>query len=241
MQPYVLKQGDYLANLAHRFGFDADAVWNDPANAELRQLRPNPNILWPSDILYIPDQVSKKAETYPLAAGQMNAFVTSPPTVTVTVRFTASSFASQGFTVPEQEQLTGLTTTGDGTATFDIPVTLSEFTIVFTESGTTFSFGVGHLDPIDTLSGVAQRLQNLGYLSPKTEISTDNVDAIRVGLRAFKASQGANDQPAPASGSPPPPPSSPSSSGAGLDDAGLGDDGKLDDSTTAVLLAAHVS
>ena len=35
MKPYVVKQGDYLNKLAHRLCFDAEKVWNDPANAEL--------------------------------------------------------------------------------------------------------------------------------------------------------------------------------------------------------------
>jgi hypothetical protein len=38
LQPYVIKQGDHLALLAYKFGFDADTVWNDPKNAQLRQL-----------------------------------------------------------------------------------------------------------------------------------------------------------------------------------------------------------
>jgi hypothetical protein len=54
MYPYVIKQGDYLAKIAHRFGFDAIAVWNDETNATLRTVRPNPNILYPGDVLYVP-------------------------------------------------------------------------------------------------------------------------------------------------------------------------------------------
>ena len=53
MQPYVIRQGDYLALLAYKFDFDADTVWGDPANSDLRKLRPNPNLLWPTDVLYI--------------------------------------------------------------------------------------------------------------------------------------------------------------------------------------------
>ena len=55
MQPYVIRQGDFLAKLAHRFGFDADTVWNDAANTKLGDARTDPNILAPTDILYIPD------------------------------------------------------------------------------------------------------------------------------------------------------------------------------------------
>ncbi|MFT3767392.1 MAG: hypothetical protein QM820_18220 [Minicystis sp.] len=46
MKAYVVRQGDYLKQLAHALGFDADAVWNDPKNAELSQRR-DPNLLHP--------------------------------------------------------------------------------------------------------------------------------------------------------------------------------------------------
>ncbi len=55
MQPYVIKQGDYLTALADRFDFDADSVWNDDANKDLRDLRDDPTILCAADVLYIPD------------------------------------------------------------------------------------------------------------------------------------------------------------------------------------------
>ncbi len=57
MQPYVIRQGDHLAHLAHKFGFDPQAVWQDGSNDELREARPDPNILCPGDVLYIPDPV----------------------------------------------------------------------------------------------------------------------------------------------------------------------------------------
>jgi len=63
MQPYIIKQGDYLALLAYTFGFDANIVWNDPTNADLQKLRPDPNILFPGDVLNIPDQVNKRRIT----------------------------------------------------------------------------------------------------------------------------------------------------------------------------------
>jgi hypothetical protein len=130
VQPYVIRQGDYLGKLAHEFGFDANDVWNDPQNAQLRQagqLSQDPNILNPTEILYIPDQ-------------------DTPPATH------------------------SLTTGADGTVTLAIPATQETFSVVFTSDGTTFTCGVGYVDPISTVSGVAHRLQNLGYLT-RTSIS----------------------------------------------------------------------
>ena len=60
MEPYVIRQGDYLLQVAHTFGFDADTVWNDDKNSDLARLRPDHNILRPGDILYIPDNKSRR-------------------------------------------------------------------------------------------------------------------------------------------------------------------------------------
>lgn len=187
MQPYVIKAGDYLAALAYRFGFDADTVWQDPANDALRKLRPDPNILWPTDVLYIPDQLGKQPVMQSLVTGQTNSFVSDPPTESLTLRFLDAPLASQAYTIQELPDLTGLVTGSDGSTTVSIPVTLPTFTIVFTDSGTTFEVQVGGLDPIDTVSGIFQRLKNLGYLGADVSLDPYNVDldTVRDGLRYF--------------------------------------------------------
>ena len=56
LRPYVIRQGDYVAKLAHRHGFDAAEVWQLPKNETLRRKRGSPDILYPGDILYIPER-----------------------------------------------------------------------------------------------------------------------------------------------------------------------------------------
>ncbi len=156
MEPYVIKQGDHLALLAYKFGFDADAVWNDPANDALRKVRPKPNILLPGDQLYIPDRVDKKPVT--LVTGELNTFVSpDPPTVTITHQFVGndvSAYATKAYLVREIEQLTGLQTDADGVVKFEAPVTLDTATVVFTDTGESWALAIGNLDPIDTPVGV---------------------------------------------------------------------------------------
>jgi hypothetical protein len=248
VKPCVIRQGDFLAKLAHKFGFVADTVWNDPANADLQKLRPNQNILWPTDILYIPDQGDQKPATHALVIGATNTFVSHTPTVPVTVQFTDPSLASQAFTIPELPDLTLQPTGSDGTASFEIPVSVDTFTVAFTASGATFEFTSGGLDPVDTLSGVVQRLQNLGYLD-RVDPSIVPLDRVRMALGTFKASQspdGADaDESSPDSD---PATDSDAASDSGVEDsraipfnAGLGDDGKLDERTAKMLVDAHGS
>jgi hypothetical protein len=192
MRPYVVRQGDYLGLLAYKFGFDADTVWNDPANQDLQQSRSDPNLLLPTDMLQIPDPPDQ-ADGFSLKVGQTNSFVSDVPTVEIHLVFADSERASQAFTIPELPDLTGKSTGGDGTATFDVPISMQTFSVVFSSDGATYPIKVGHLDPVDEFTGVVQRLQNLGFLSPDGDMEDFDVDAVVAALGALQASQTGDD------------------------------------------------
>jgi hypothetical protein len=236
LQPYVIKRGDHLALLAHKFRFDADTVWNDPKNAQLRRygdLSQDPNILYPSDMLYIPDQ-NLPPVMMMLTMGTTNTFVSdAPPTVTVIHAFVgdhASTYASKACTIEELDHLTGLATDPDGILTFEAPVTLKTATVVFSNSGESWALSIGLLDPIHTLTGVFQRLQNLGCIGQHLSFDPGDLDLIRAGLVSLKAAQPhGGDRPpnlaptdAPASESTPAPDSGPPWHPAGASPAGRG-------------------
>lgn len=195
MNPYVVKQGDFLLQLAYEFGFDADGVWNDPSNDEIRKARSEPNILFPGDLLHIPQ--ANKPPVHSLETGQTNSFVApAAPTVTITQKFVdpdKDSYVSKAFTVQELDQLTGLSTDEDGTATFPAPLTLDVATIVFTESGETWKLLIGHMDPIETRSGIFKRLQNLGYIGSNRAVrwGFGSRRSRRAARRAARAPRGA--------------------------------------------------
>jgi hypothetical protein len=223
MQPFVIRQGDYLAKLACRFGFDADTVWKHPANAKLRDARPNPNILSPGDVLQIPEPAP--LPQYALVLGATNIFTCStPPTTSITLRFLDPNLASQAFTVQELADLTGLSTGADGSVTLDVPVTAGRVTLEFTSSGATHECRIGHVDPIDTISGVFCRLQNLGYLSVDATLGATDIESLREALRAFNTDRaGGPSSVAPSSEAPPsssPPSSAPSPEAGVSADAG---------------------
>jgi hypothetical protein len=204
MQPYVIKQGDYLAKLADQLGFDADTVWGDQSNAQLQQLRPNPNILFAGDVLYIPNQMGPPPAPQSLTPGTTNSFVTNAAaTVSVSITFTDPGLASQAYSVPELPQLTGLTTDANGTATLEVPVSQDSFTIAFAAAGVTLLYQMGYLDPITTLSGIFQRLQHLGFLPSNINPFPLDPDMIRAGLLALKAAQPSADGGPPPSSAPP--------------------------------------
>ena len=52
---HEITHGDCIDSIALRYGFFPDTLWNHSANADLKQLRKDPNVLFPGDKLVIPD------------------------------------------------------------------------------------------------------------------------------------------------------------------------------------------
>lgn len=59
MSRYVVKPGDTLGAIAARLGVGSwQVLYQHPSNAEFRAKRPNPNLIYPGDIINIPDNLS---------------------------------------------------------------------------------------------------------------------------------------------------------------------------------------
>ncbi|MEO6755582.1 MAG: peptidoglycan-binding protein [Chthoniobacteraceae bacterium] len=52
---YEIVQGDCIDSIAMKYGFFPDTLWNHGSNAGLKQVRKDPNVLFPGDKLFIPD------------------------------------------------------------------------------------------------------------------------------------------------------------------------------------------
>src|SRR5215212_188617 len=58
---HLVEQGDHISQIAEKYGFrDHRTIWNHPRNAELKKLRESPNVLFPGDIVHIPDKMQKQ-------------------------------------------------------------------------------------------------------------------------------------------------------------------------------------
>jgi len=56
---HVTRPGECFATIARDHGVGRDELYRHPDNAELRKMRPNPNVLHPGDRVVIPDRPVK--------------------------------------------------------------------------------------------------------------------------------------------------------------------------------------
>jgi Putative peptidoglycan binding domain len=185
VKPYVVRQGEYLQQIAHRMGFDADAVWNAPENEALRKERSHPNILAACDILYVPEP--KPPRSFKLEVGAVNTFVADTPKVTVSVKLAIDGkpCANEPYTVTDGGLPASGTTGGDGLVSFSVPITTAKVTVVLASKSIHYPVLIGHLDPIATDSGIRQRLSHLGFLRG----GADSGDPVATAISQFQATQ----------------------------------------------------
>ena len=60
MPNYTVKQGDCISSIAQKHGLFWDKVWNHPKNSRLKEQRKKPSILYPGDVVFVPDKDKKE-------------------------------------------------------------------------------------------------------------------------------------------------------------------------------------
>lgn len=186
MRIHVVRQGEHLASIAWRARVSAEAIWDHPANAALRRLRRDPNVLAPGDVLTLPDPVSRRLTVTP---GDHHRFVTQVPRVTldVSVGDEHGRWSGEAFRVEGAGAVITGTTDGQGVAHVEVPVDVPSVQLVVPGRHRRLRLDVGHLDPIDEEGGARARLANLGHL----RATPPGVpDGLREGVEEFQRAEG---------------------------------------------------
>jgi hypothetical protein len=198
-QPYVVRQGDYLTAVAHRHDTTVDEIWGLPENAKLVANRPNPEILAPGDLLYLP---SPNPRWQSLTVGATNVLNASVPVVTlrvVLVDAEGSPLAGKAVTTTPTLGVDPLSTDGAGLLELQVPILYKVVTVVVTETQQHFALRVGTLDPHDADTGVLSRLRHMGHVGEELNFvgmrpHLRNLDAqglsLSAAVRSFQAGRG---------------------------------------------------
>jgi N-acetylmuramoyl-L-alanine amidase len=172
---HTVRQGDCFSSIAAQYGFPWKMLWNHPDNAQLNQLRKDPSVLFPGDVVSIPDK-DVKEESRPTDAH--HKFTKKAEPTHIRVRLLMDDKPRAGLKYELQvtgDPITG-STDGDGFLEADIPPDATHGTLVAGDgaSRSVYYLEFGALDPIDTEEGVRKRLESLGY-----DTEEDLADAVQ--------------------------------------------------------------
>jgi N-acetylmuramoyl-L-alanine amidase len=165
---HEVRQGEWVSKISAQYGItDWQRVWNHPNNSDLRQKREEPNVICPGDLLFIPER-ELRVENCP--TDNRHCFtlrIGKKKLKLVLVDFEHKPRTGITCTLEIDNQLWGNTETdGQGELEFEIPERASAARLFVGEDRSeSYEVGLGHLDPIDEVTGYQQRLSNLGYYS----------------------------------------------------------------------------
>ncbi len=187
MTPYEVQQGDCMISIGAANGLPWRYIWERPENAGLRATR-TPEILYPGDIVNIPEFEARE-ETRPTGASYR--FKLTGGWTRMRIRFLFLDEPQRN--VPARVEVGGrvaqLSTDGDGVLECRIPgdAPTARVTLLLEDAPEVYDFDLGALDPIDTISGIQQRLKSLGY--DPGPIDNVNGPKTQRGVRAFQYDQ----------------------------------------------------
>ena len=187
---YTVLQGDHLSKIAKDNGFtDYTVIWDHPNNSDLKKQRQNPNILLPGDQVFVPD-MEQKHESGP--TDKRHTFTVDKKTLKLRLVLEdiyEKPIAGAQCALLIDGQTYQLTTDGNGKLEQEIPLDAKEGVLTIRGDQTPFAndvipIKIGHLDPVDEISGQIGRLNNLGYFAGALDAS--DADAFNSAVQEFQ-------------------------------------------------------
>jgi hypothetical protein len=186
MPAYSVQQGDCISSIAFQFGLHPDTLWKHPQNADLKTRRRDPNVLFPGDTVFVPDKTLRQEDA---GTDQKHSYVLKGVPLKLKVRFLRNGkpLANQKYTLAIDGVVSNGTTDGDGNLECPLSPKAQSGTVTFPDLDEQHALNLGHLDPVDEVSGVQARLSNLGFMGGEPSGQLD--DATRNAIAAFQTSR----------------------------------------------------
>jgi hypothetical protein len=160
---HIVRSGECLSSIAHDHGFrNWKTLYDHPDNADFKQKRPNPNVIYPGDVLVIPERAQRTEDANTQKRHRYRA--RGEPWV-----FRIEMKDEQGngiedepfvFTAPGNINVLGRTK-AKGLIEVEMRGHVRSARLEFL--GGSYEVRFGDLDPIGTVKGVQERLNNLGF------------------------------------------------------------------------------
>jgi N-acetylmuramoyl-L-alanine amidase len=161
-----VQPGDCLAKIASDFGFsDYRRIYDHPANVEFKRRRPNPFVIKAGDNLVIPGK--PLAKVHECETGKEHTFVVGRPEtwLAIYVRHARKPLANKGYILTVGNVPIEGRTDEAGLVSQSVPAWATRAELHFPDNDISFNVKIGDLDPLAEVSGLRQRLENLGFAS----------------------------------------------------------------------------
>jgi hypothetical protein len=215
---HTVRQGESVMSIAEGNGFLWETLWNHPKNSTLKAKRGDPDVLMPGDVLHIPDRGEKKESAgveqchnfkrkgIPAVVRLMLRRPKKAPDEKVEqAASNPSEYKEPELKPTEDEPMADVPyavyadgklvkegkTGGDGKIEAKISPAAVGARVVLdpgTPQERTVNLNIRAMDPIDEVSGICKRLNNLGFQCPP-DAAEDGVE-LASALRAFQKKHG---------------------------------------------------
>ncbi len=187
----IVRQGDFVSKIAAQRGFrDFRTIWEHARNQTLRQQRTTPNVLLPGDSLFVPVR-ELRTEFRPTDA--RHRFVLSERGLRLRLiikDMTDRPVAGKpcDLKVTGSPDVTPLATDGRGMVDREIKPDAEQGKFVLKDAALPIDLDlelrIGHLDPIDSVTGAKARLNNLAYFAG--EVNDERTLQFRSAVEEFQ-------------------------------------------------------
>lgn len=187
---HVVQEGECASSIAASKGLKESSILNHPDNAELFSIRDNPNVLLPKDRLTVPDidpENFDNSVTDTKHDFQLNG---EPVFLRIQIKHRDEPVAGSKFSLTVGPKVFQGVTGADGRIEVKVPPleTTGFLRVEHKGEPLTMELKLGALAPVESVRGIQQRLQNLGFdcgpidgiIGPKT----------RNGIKAFQRKNG---------------------------------------------------
>ena len=179
---YVVKQDDCMSSIAEATGHFWQTIWDDPANATLKDVRKDPNVLMPGDKVTV-KPITRKTVSKPTNASYRFRRKGVPAKLHLRIMKHGEPRANESYRVDVDGKLSRGVTDGNGYVDIYIPCNAKKGKLWVgpPEDEVFYSLQLGNTLPVATIKGVKQRLLNIGLFGGfvDDEITLAYKDSVR--------------------------------------------------------------
>jgi Putative peptidoglycan binding domain len=181
---HEVEQGECLSSIALQYGFsDYHTIYNHPENAEFKQKRPDPNVIYPGDEIFIPDKELKQENR---GTEKKHKFKIHPSKTLLRIVVKDENekpLGGKSYELKIGDLILKGSTNSAGLLEQTVAADVTEGTLKLWRDQSTpgnylsWILKIGHLDPVSFATGIQARLNNLafscgsvdGIIGPKTK------------------------------------------------------------------------